>query len=171
MKNKLLLLCLSVCLVLVACGSKEEEKPSTDNAKESKGILLDDKGNPKKTIKVNKDTEKAVKDVIEQNRKSLNEGNVEAYIETIDHDSKHLNAKEEEKVLKDTLKNYQFDKKIKNIKFLKEKNNEVVVFYNVDTTAHPKNGGKDEQKSFNEVVTLVKKDGKYKYSKMSQAAI
>lgn len=171
MKNKLLMLCLVLSIVLAACGSKEEEKQTTDKADDSQGVLLDDKGNPKDAIQVNKDTEKAVKEAIEKNRKSLNDGDVEAYIKTIDTDSKQLDVKEEEKVLKDTLKSYKFDKKISNIKFLEQKKDQVVVFYNVETTAHPKNGSKDEKKTFNEVVTLVKKDGTYKFSKMAQAAI
>ena len=115
--------------------------------------------------------EAIAKEAIEKNRKSLNDGDVEAYIKTIDTDSKQLDVKEEEKVLKDTLKSYKFDKKISNIKFLEQKKDQVVVFYNVETTAHPKNGSKDEKKTFNEVVTLVKKDGTYKFSKMAQAAI
>ncbi|MDT3995214.1 hypothetical protein [Mammaliicoccus sp. H-M34] len=171
MKNKLLLLCIVLSLVLVACGSKEEEKPTTDEAGDGQGLLLDDKGNPKDTIQVNDKTEKAVKEVIEQNRKSLNEGNVDEYIKTIDSNSKQLDVKEEEKVLKDTLKNYKFDKKISNIKFLEDKKDKIVVFYNVETTAHPKDGSKEEKKSFNEVVTLVKKGDSYKFSKMAQAAI
>jgi len=171
LKNKLLLLCLVLSLVLVACGSKEEPKQTTDDADDSQGLLLDDKGNPKDTIQVDEKTEKAVKDTIEKNRKSLNDGNVDEYIKTIDTDSKQLDVKEEEKVLKDTLENYKFDKKISNIKFLEKKKDQIVVFYNVETTAHPKNGSEDEKKSFNEVVTLVKKDGTYKFSKMAQAAI
>ncbi|MFU1791030.1 hypothetical protein ACM3BL_07475 [Mammaliicoccus sciuri] len=101
--------------------SKDEEKQTTDKADDSQGVLLDEKGNPKDTIQVNKDTEKAVKEAIEKNRKSLNDGDVEAYIKTIDTDSKQLDVKEEEKVLKDTLKSYKFDKKISNIKFLEQK--------------------------------------------------
>ncbi|MBO3080217.1 hypothetical protein [Mammaliicoccus sciuri] len=170
MKNKLLMLCLVLSIVLAACESKEE-KQTTDKVDDSQGVLLDEKGNPKDTIQVNKDTEKAVKEAIEKNRKSLNDGDVEAYIKTIDTDSKQLDVKEEEKVLKDTLKSYKFDKRISNIKFLEQKKDQVVVFYNVETTAHPKNGSKDEKKTFNEVVTLVKKDGTYKFSKMAQAAI
>lgn len=171
MKNKLLLLCIVLSLVLVACGSKEEEKPTSDEADDGQSLMLDEKGNPKDTIQVNDKTEKAVKEVIEQNRKSLNEGNVDEYIKTIDSNSKQLDAKEEEKVLKDTLKNYKFDKKISNIKFLEDKKDQVVVFYNVETTAHPKDGSKEEKKSFNEVVTLVKEGDTYKFSKMAQAAI
>ncbi|MES5812729.1 hypothetical protein ABKP99_12630 [Mammaliicoccus sciuri] len=121
MKNKLLMLCLVLSIVLAACGSKDEEKQTTDKADDSQGVLLDEKGNPKDTIQVNKDTEKAVKEAIEKNRKSLNDGDVEAYIKTIDTDSKQLDVKEEEKVLKDTLKSYKFDKKISNIKFLEQK--------------------------------------------------
>ena len=49
-----------------ACGSKEEEKQTTDEADDSQGVLLDEKGNPKDTIQVNKDTEKAVKEAIEK---------------------------------------------------------------------------------------------------------
>lgn len=170
-KNKLIFLCLALTLILAACGSKDEPKQETKDKDDSQGVLLDDKGNPKETIEVDKDTEKAVKEAIEQNRKSLNEGNVDKYIDTIDHDSKQLDVKEEKSVLQDTLKDYKFDKKISNIKFLEKDKNKVVVFYNVDTTAHPKSGGDDEKKSFNEVVTLVKKDNTYKYSKMAQAAI
>lgn len=172
LKIKLLTLLLTVSLILVACGDKNEEtKPTTDERDDSQGVLLDEKGNPKDTVKVDKETEKSVKQTIEQNRKSLNEGRVDAYIETIDSDSKQLNVKEEKKVLEDTLKDYKFDKKISNIKFLEQKKDRVIVFYNVDTTAKPKDGGEDEKKSFNEVVTLVKKEGTYKYNKMAQAAL
>ena len=59
-------------------------------------------------------------------------------------------------MLKDTLKSYKFDKKYPILSFRTEKD-QVVVFYNVETTAHPKNGSKDEKKTFNEVVTLVKR--------------
>lgn len=171
MKKKLVLLCLSLSLLLVACGTKEEEKPTTDDAKDSKGIVLDDKGNPKETVKVDAKTEKAVKDAIEQNRKALSEGNIDAYIKTIDKDSKQLDVKKEEKALRDTLEKYKYEKKISNIKFLEKKKDKIVVFYNVEETAYPKNDGEKAEKSFNEVVTLVKKDGTYKYSEMQQAAI
>ncbi|WP_353462730.1 hypothetical protein PYH58_12320 [Mammaliicoccus sciuri] len=171
MKNKLLMLCLVLSIVLAACGSKEEEKQTTDEANDSHGVLLDEKGNPKDTIQVNKDTEKAVKEAIERNRKALNDGDVEAYIKTIDTDSKQLDVKEEEKVLKDTLKTYKFDKKISNIKFLEQKKNKVEVIYDVETTAHPKNGGEDEKKTFKEDVTLVKRDGIYKYYQYAPIAI
>ncbi|MBO3063290.1 hypothetical protein [Mammaliicoccus fleurettii] len=171
MKNKLLLLCIVLSLVLVACGSKEEEKPTTDEAGDKHGIKIDEKGNPKETIQVNDKTEKAVKEVIEQNRKSLNEGNVDEYIKTIDSNSKQLDVKEEEKVLKDTLKNYKFDKKISNIKFLEDKKDQVVVFYSAETTAHPKDGSKEEKKSFKEAVTLIKKGDTYKISHVEPYAI
>lgn len=140
------MLCLVLSIVLAACGSKEEEKQTTDEADDSQGVLLDDKGNPKDTIQVNKDTEKGVKEAIERNRKALNDGDVEAYIKTIDTDSKQLDVKEEEKVLKDTLKSYKFDKKISNIKFLEQKKNKVEVIYDVETTAHPKMVGKMRKK-------------------------
>lgn len=165
------MLCIILCIVLAACGSKEDEKQTTDEADNSQGVLLDEKGNPKDTIQVNKNTEKEVKEAIEKNRKSLNDGDVDSYIDTIDTDSKQLDVKEEEKVLKETLKSYKFNKKISNIKFLEQKKDQVVVFYNVETTAQPKDGSKDEKKTFNEVVTLVKKNGTYKFSKMAQAAI
>ncbi|WP_323703045.1 hypothetical protein [Mammaliicoccus sp. Dog046] len=171
MKKKLLFLCLSLAILLAACSSKEEPKQTSDDANNEQGVLLDDKGNPKETIKVDSNTEKEVKDVIELNRKSLNDGDVDAYISTIDSQSKQLDIKEEKKVLTDTLKSYKFDKKIDNIKFLEKKKDKVVVFYNVKTTAYPKNNDKKEEKKFNEVVTLVKKDGNYKFSRMAQAAI
>ena len=170
-KKKLLFLCLSLAVLLAACSSKEEPKQTSDDANNEQGVLLDDKGNPKETIKVDSNTEKEVKDVIELNRKSLNDGDVDAYISTIDSQSKQLDIKEEKKVLTDTLKSYKFDKKIDNIKFLEKKKDKVVVFYNVKTTAYPKNNDKKEEKKFNEVVTLVKKDGTYKFSRMAQAAI
>ena len=60
------MLCLVLSIVLAACGSKDEEKQTTDKADDSQGVLLDEKGNPKDTIQVNKDTEKAVKEAIEK---------------------------------------------------------------------------------------------------------